>query len=354
MGMIVVTDARPITALKRLISRVGFILLPASILLIKYTNLGREYTPDGAPTNTGVTTNKNTLGIVLLIVGLGTLWHIMTLVRAKRRSDRRRHLIAQGVLMVFGVVLFKMANSATATVCFILGGGLMLATSHRAIRGRSGRVQMLCLAVILAGALTFLVAGRSDVASALGRSSNLSGRTEIWTALIPFESNPVFGAGFESFWISPDALRFWSALSQLGWWHPEILVPEAHNGYIEIYLNLGWVGVGLVSIVLISGYRRAVAAFRLNPSVGSLTLAYIMVSAVYSITEAGFRPLDPIWAFLLLAIVMSTGITTGIVREPVARRRLNAPGSLAIANVTTGSAHISRPQARESSSEFVR
>jgi O-antigen ligase len=198
---------------------------------------------------------------------------------------------------------------------------------------------VLCLALVLVGALTFLFAGHTDVANALGRSSNLSGRTEIWAALIPSASNPILGAGFESFWISPDAQRFWSTLSHLGWWHPEILVPEAHNGYIEIYLNLGWVGLGLVSIILISGYRRAVAAFRMNPSVGSLTLAYVIVSAVYSITEAGFRSLDPIWAFLLLAIITSTGITTGIVREPLARKRLESSGSSSIASAETGWAY---------------
>jgi exopolysaccharide production protein ExoQ len=339
MGMIVVTDGQPIVAFKRLISRVGFILLPASVLLIKYTDLGRAFTPDGAPENIGVTTNKNTLGVVLLVIGLGTLWHIITLVRAKGRADRRRHLIAQGVLMVFGVALFKMANSATSTACFTLGGGLMLATNLRAIRRRPARVQVLCLALVLAGAFTFLFAGHTDVASALGRSSTLSGRTEIWAALIPSASNPILGAGFEDFWISPDAQRFWNTLSHLGWWHPEILVPEAHNGYIEIYLNLGWVGLGLLAIILISGYRRAVAAFRINPSVGSLTLAYVIVCAVYSITEAGFRSLDPIWAFLLLAIVTSTGITTGIVREPLARKRLNSTGSSSIASAETSWAY---------------
>ncbi|MDX6460247.1 MAG: exopolysaccharide production protein ExoQ [Acidobacteriaceae bacterium] len=355
MGMIVVTDGQPIVAFKRLISRVGFILLPASVLLIKYTDLGRGYTPDGAPENIGVTTNKNTLGVVLLVIGLGTLWHIITLVRAKGRADRRRHLIAQGVLIVFGIVLFKMANSATSTACFTLGGGLILATNHRAIRARPARVQVLCFALVLVGALTFFFAGHSDVANALGRSSNLSGRTEIWAALIPSASNPILGAGFEDFWISPDAQRFWRTLSHLGWWHPEILVPEAHNGYIEIYLNLGWVGLCLVSIILISGYRRAVAAFRMNPSVGSLMLAYVIVSAVYSITEAGFRSLDPIWSFLLLAIITSTGITTGIVREPLARERLNSRGSSSIASAETSWAYPRfRTQARKSSSEFVR
>src|SRR3984885_2610544 len=95
MGMIVVTDGQPIVAFKRLISRVGFILLPASVLVIKYYPVfGRVYNPQGGVEYTGVTSNKNILGVVLLVIGLGTLWHIITLVRAKGRADRRRHLIA--------------------------------------------------------------------------------------------------------------------------------------------------------------------------------------------------------------------------------------------------------------------
>ena len=78
MVLVIVTDGELVAALKRLLSRVGFLLLPTSVLLIKYYGyLGRGYTPDGDPMNTGVTTNKNTLGVVLLIVSLGTLWRVL-------------------------------------------------------------------------------------------------------------------------------------------------------------------------------------------------------------------------------------------------------------------------------------
>jgi hypothetical protein len=322
MPLVVVTDGRPVAALRRLISRVGFVLLPTSLLLIKYYgNFGRNYTPNGELVNTGVTTNKNTLGVLLLVISLGALLHVITLVRAKGHPDRRRHLLAQGVLLAFGAGLLKMAHSATAIACFIVGAGLILATNHRALRGRPARVQVLCLVLVVVCALTFLFSGSGDVASVLGRSSNLSGRTEIWAALIPTVPSSMIGAGYESYWISPSVEKLWSDLALSGWWHPEILVTEAHNGYIEVFLNLGWVGVGLISVILISGYRAAVAAFRINPSVGSLALAYIIVSALYSITEAGFRSLDPIWVFLLLAIVSSTGVIAGFAQEPATRER---------------------------------
>lgn len=316
MVLIVITDPRPFAAFKRLISRVGFVLLPTSLLLIKYFEyLGRGYSPIGETENTGVTTNKNILGVVLLVISLATLWHVITLVRDKTRANRRRHLLAQCVLLGFGIWLLQTAHSATSMACFCLGGGLILITNHKWIRRRPSRVQWLCLLLVLGGGLTFFFSGQTGVASALGRSATLSGRTDIWAALLPTVPDPIVGAGFESYWIGPGAETLWRTLGGAGWWHPEVLVTEAHDGYIEVYLNLGWIGVGLVALVLITGYRRAVAAFRKEPSVGCLMLAYVIVSGIYSITEAGFRSPDPMWIFLLWAIVSSSGFTTGIAHE---------------------------------------
>src|ERR1700722_8763296 len=83
MVLVILSDGQPVAALRRLFSRVGFILLPASIFLIRYTILGRGFDADGVPMNTGVTTNKNTLGLIVFIVSLGALWSVRTLLREK-------------------------------------------------------------------------------------------------------------------------------------------------------------------------------------------------------------------------------------------------------------------------------
>ena len=317
MVLIIVTDRKPVVALSRLVSSVGFVLLPVSVLFIKYfPQLGRGYTPDGGPMNTGVSTDKNMLGLTLLVLSLCTLWRVMVILRDKDMPDRRRHLYAQGALLGFGIVLFRMAHSSTSIACFILGGGLILVSNLRSFRNRPARIHALCFAIIFVGGVAFLLGGVGVVSHALGRESNLSGRTEIWAALIPAAPNPVFGAGFEDFWLSPNVQKFLSGM--VGWWHPEDL-NEAHNGYLEVFLNLGWIGVALIATILVTGYRRAVKAHQLNPQVGGLFLAYIMVSAVYSITEAGFRVLDPMWVFLLLAIVGSSGVTTGLIGRESAK-----------------------------------
>jgi exopolysaccharide production protein ExoQ len=308
MVLVVVTDGQPIAALRRLFSRLGFILFPASILLIRYTELGRAYDPEGAPMNTGVTTNKNSLGLIVYLVSLGALWNVRALLNDKEAPNRTRRLVAQGTLLTLGIVLLQTAHSATSIACFILGGGLILATNLRAIRTRPARVNALCLGIVLAGVLMMLFGGESIVTSALGRQENLSGRTDIWAASIAAADNPVIGTGFESFWnVNVEKV----ARGLPGYWEIHNLV-SAHNGYLEVYLDLGCVGVCLIALILISGYRHAIKAFQSDPGLGSLMLAYIAASTIYSITEAGFRVLGASWIFLLLAVVSASGVVEGL------------------------------------------
>src|SRR5438046_1566349 len=80
MVLVVATDAHPVAAIRRLVSRIGMLLFPTSVLLIKYfDDLGRGYTSDGLRMNTGVTTNKNSLGLIVLVISLVVLWNVYSL-----------------------------------------------------------------------------------------------------------------------------------------------------------------------------------------------------------------------------------------------------------------------------------
>jgi O-antigen ligase len=195
----------------------------------------------------------------------------------------------------------QLANSATSLSCCALGSVLMIATSLPTISRRPRAVHALILLMVVGAGLTMYLGGGAGVAHALGRRSDLTGRTEIWDALIPIAPNALIGAGFESFWLGPrlDQVRRAFMGNPLN---------EAHNGYLETYLNLGWVGLCLIAWILVSGYRRAAIAFSHDPAFGSLLLAYVAAGAVYNVTEAGFRMLTPNWIFLLFAVVSASGI----------------------------------------------
>jgi O-antigen ligase len=299
MVLIILTDPKPKVALGRIFSRVGFVLLPASILLIRYTSLGRGFDPSGDPMNTGVATNKQLLGLIAYIVALGVLWNCIQLLRTRKSTKRSRRLVAQGSLLVFGLVILEQAHSTTSAVCFFFGAFLILTAHSEFIRRRPQRIQLLFSAIILFAGVGLLLGGEASVARALGKDPNLSDRTIIWAAAIQVCPNPLIGAGFESFW------NGYGKFVTNGLSKYEQGLNEAHNGYIEVYLNLGWVGVSLIGMLLIAGYMRAYAAFRHNPAAGDLMLAILATVAIFGITEACFRIMTPSWMMFLVVFIGS-------------------------------------------------
>jgi O-antigen ligase len=317
MVLVILTDGQPIAALRRVYSRVGFIIFPFSVMLIRYSNLGTTYDETLSPTNVGTTLNKNTLGLIVFAISLGVFWNVRSLIIHKDEPHRGRRLVAQCTLLAFGIALFQMAHSATSVLCFVLGAGLMFATSLDFIRKSPGRVRALSLGVVLFGGLGLLFGGGSAVSKSLGRGGGLSGRTDIWACSIAGAGNPVIGSGFESFW-NANAIKVNHCLQLLGFLDLSNL-NSAHNGYLQIYLDLGLVGVGLIAVILISGYRRAGSAFQYNPEFGGLMLACIVTATFYSVTEAGFRIMTPSWIFLLLGVIGSSGLASGLLGDRATR-----------------------------------
>ncbi len=200
MVLVVVTDPEPIAALRRVFSRVGFILLPASILLIRYSALGRSFDASGNQMYTGVTTNKNALGVITFVISLGAVWSCLNLLRANRSGERSRQLVARVTLIVFGVAVLQQAHSSTSIACFMLGTVLILVTNLSIFKRRPQRVYALTLTIMLLGAIGMLFGGEATVAGAFGEDPGVSDRATIWAAVIPACAIPLLGAGFESFW----------------------------------------------------------------------------------------------------------------------------------------------------------
>ena len=122
----------------------------------------------------------------------------------------------------------------------------------------------------------------------------MSGRTENWPILLSVPNSRLVGAGYESFWLGPRLLKLWEAF-------PGFPINEAHNGYIEMLLNLGWIGVALLGVLIATGYRNVIGAYRRDPDIGSLRIAFFLATIVTGFTEAVFRMMAPLWVVFLVA-----------------------------------------------------
>jgi O-antigen ligase len=294
MVVIVLTDPDAPRAVRKFLTRAAFVLIPASILLIKYySDLGRIYDRwEGIAYYTGVTTDKNMLGCICMVFGFGILLRFVETLREITRQ--RRRVIAAGSVLAMNLWLFHMAQSATSLGCFIIGGTLITVLSlwrrprpwmvHATVAGMAA---VALVAYLFQDAFAVLV-------ESMGRNTTLTGRTDLWNDVLLMDKRPWFGAGFESFFLG-DRLEFlWSKY----WWHPN----EAHNGYLETYLTLGIVGLVLLGLLTLSGYRNVIRLYRSDPASGSLRLAFLVIAPLYNITEAAFKVTNPMWILFLLAI----------------------------------------------------
>jgi exopolysaccharide production protein ExoQ len=294
MVLIILSDLDWLSALRRVLARTGFLLVPLSVLFIRYfPELGRSYSRyEGRAFFTGVSTDKNGLGMICLIFGLSSLWCFLCAYQGQKGAQRRRRLVAHGTILAMVGWLTIKADSATSVACLFLAGALMVVTSLRALARKTALVHAF---VVAAFAFTlyavFLDTGGSLVGT-LGRDPTLTGRTTVWKLVTNYASSPLFGTGFESFWLGERLDKILSIIPGLN---------EAHNGYLEVYLNLGWVGVMLLALIIVVGYRNVVHALRHDSPVGRLRLAYFAVGVVYNLTEAGFKMMSPIWIIFLLS-----------------------------------------------------
>jgi hypothetical protein len=298
MVLIVLTDPEPTAAMKRLLARSGFLLIPLSILLIRYyPSLGRGYSDwTGEAYNHGVATQKNGLGYICLLFGLGSLWYLLEAFRSGRRPRATGPLIAHGAVLAMALWLFVMADSATSFGCFVIGGGLIALMRLRALARTPAAVHLVVGAVLVVVLYGVLLEPRAGLVEAVGRDSTLTGRTAIWNQLLGMTVDPLFGAGYESFWLGARLEKMWQTNPE----HPN----QAHNGYLEVFLDLGWVGLTLLAVVMASGCWSVVRALRRDPEAARLKLAFFVVAAIYNLTEHAFRELHPVWIAFLLAVII--------------------------------------------------
>jgi len=189
------------------------------------------------------------------------------------------------------------ADSATARVCLLIGCLVILVAERHSVKGKAAVLKVMALPSVLC---VFLILEMGfnitdTVAQSLGRDPTLTDRTVLWQTLLTLDTNPLLGTGYESFWLGDRLTRIWLA-------YPSIQPNQAHNGYLEIYLNLGLVGLCLLTGFLIVSYWRIWSGLNSASNLRSLSLAVWTTLLFFNVTEAGFRS-QILWILLLLGTV---------------------------------------------------
>jgi exopolysaccharide production protein ExoQ len=194
----------------------------------------------------GIVGNSNVLAIIALFAIITFSVRI-----AQRARWRATHILW---LALAAYLMFR-AASATAYLCALAAAAVLLIALliRRARRPRErGRIYAVCGAVIVVAAAALIVF-RQPLFTALGRGSDLTGRTDlIWTKVLDrVGEHPIFGNGFASPWIPTDpAFDGW--IIDHG-----VTVFHAHNMWLDVLMQLGAVGLLLMAIAYLSLLWRA-------------------------------------------------------------------------------------------------
>jgi exopolysaccharide production protein ExoQ len=296
MALILVTEPDPSEALIRLMKRSAYFLVTFSIMAIKwFPDIGRRYDEwSGLAMNVGISQSKNTLGCVCLVLGFFFIWLFLKTWRTEKSRAKRDELRLLSLLLVMIAYLLRKSHDATATLCLLIAIGVIFIVGRRWVNKKLiGTYVLIALGGLVVAELAFGIFER--VAELSGHESTLLGRMELWRDCLAVHTNPVFGAGFESFW-SGDRLHL---LKEGRPWNPN----EAHNGYLETYLNLGLVGLFMLFGLIVATFRKIRLDLLRNPDWGRFELGFLAAIVFYNLTEATFKGLSLTW-FVFFIIAM--------------------------------------------------
>jgi len=201
--------------------------------------IGLDHTPGHAADWQGVFTQKNACGRIMVLATAVVLF-----------GER----LTLGRVAGLALFVFVLLMSGSRGAWIIEAALLLLWILVRSARRSSARMRLIL--AICAPAAAFILAAvalleASRVAALFGRDPTLSGRTAIWAQVVQsIAQRPLLGYGYDAFWRGMQGPSLQIAASV------HFIVVHAHNGFLEIALELGTAGILLFLFVGLRAARQ--------------------------------------------------------------------------------------------------
>jgi exopolysaccharide production protein ExoQ len=190
----------------------------------------------------GLTSHKNTLGGISLISAVA--W-----AAAMAGSSAGKKMLA-GFFLAASLVLVWGSQSATSLVILAVVAFLGLCVW---VNRRLGRIALVPT-IACCGAFVVLfsnVNASGALIDWLGKDNTLTGRTDLWSALgDEIRTHPIIGSGFNGFWLADN--RSVQVIQTHLEWGPM----EGHEGYLDLFNEVGVIGLLLLALVVIRYFRN--------------------------------------------------------------------------------------------------
>ena len=217
-----------------------------------------------------------------------------------RAITLRGHLVTAIGAICLSLYALDRSGSKTGTLVALLLAAFLLALpalrAHHSVAIPAGAL------LAVTGVLSFhWLAGNSDAAlNTLGGDSTLTGRSEIWSAVwTQISAHPWLGYGFSAFW------RGFDGPSAEVWATVGATPPHAHNGVLDLWLDLGLAGVLLFAVSFAVTAGRAARALRETWSIETVFPACLLAFLVlFNLSESTLlRQHSIFWVLYVAAAV---------------------------------------------------
>ncbi len=261
----------------------------------------------------GLWYEKNQMGLVMSAGAVAAAACLAT-------DDRRRLLPA--ITLAVTTILVLATQSKTSLLCLILGVGAVGGLWAMKRGGAAFSIIAIWFGVVLSAVAAFVfITDPATVLKALGKDPSLTGRTDIWEALMrEVAERPWTGFGYQAFW-GRESVPAAFIRAETQW-----PVPSAHNGWIDLLIQLGWPGA--VTVGLTVAVATVVTLFRIPGSgarEGYWAVGYLLVFLLLSLSESVLLSHANLpWTLLLAILARALAFEPDTVRVPLASPRRRA------------------------------
>jgi exopolysaccharide production protein ExoQ len=244
----------------------------------------------------GVFVHKNILGRISALALL-----VSTLLWNYNQGWRIRAI--WGAVFIMSTITLVESRSASALVLTIVMalGALAILTARRWHWHISWPVLLPTFLVVLGTSAFIIMRNYETFLAILGRSSTLTGRIPLWEVVVAQALNrPWTGYGYGVFWLG------WNGPSAAVWAAVSWLPPHAHNGYLDLWLDLGLIGLMMGVILLGKTLLISMRSVLIGSKEALFWALFVLFVVVYNIVESTFLRANNIyWTMLVYSYLMS-------------------------------------------------
>lgn len=278
---------------ERLMSLLIFIGSIAAVLSILFALFLPAYGIAGGANGEwlGICSQKNELGVSMAF--------LLTPVFFTSSYGRGRKLI-YSALLLFLIYKSQSRGAWCDTAGMLLFVGWL--SLIRRLRARELAPLLLIAATIVAATLALGLHYWPLIATSMGKDPSMTGRgpiyLEVWRSII---KRPVLGYGFGAFWYggNPEVKRIGIAIHWTG-------IGYAESGILELALQIGFLGVGLVVVMIGKAAVRGIRLLRTpqySPRVGWF-VTVLFLAALTNIDAGWFMTVDTLdWVLILISCI---------------------------------------------------